>query len=435
MVELTLLKYIIKNTDEMVLLQLDEDQFLDTQCKSYLKKLKEEKERSTKILTEADLENLTHTTEIFKDIPDISEALVPYYLEQVKERYNKYNFYNEMYNILQRDASFEETIDDTQNILLQTGKQNNVIQDIDCSVLSNNEEDFIHRRPLGFGEFDRINGGLGTSEVALLGGYRGSGKSVLALHSTLQRFKLGDTVGFISIEMRSNEVGFRLDAMSTGLPIKQIQFNKIEPDNLRQYYLRKARVFCTGYTTADFLKAKTKVELMNLYNSLPRRRNKFLLYDLPSCTLTDVAFIAQKLKKLHNLKFLVVDYLNIIKMPRSDDPVGWKTQIQRAEGLKSIARENDIAILSPMQTDEESKVKFARAIEDSVDLSLIFKKAKLGEEGSNKFKIFTSKIRNGTECEFELFMNKENLEIHQVLDTIGKSKREIENARDTTDIS
>ena len=420
MIELTLLKYIINSSDDILLTQLEERQLLDTQCKSYLKHIKEQKTLSDKIITEADLENLVKTPEIFKDIPDISEALVPYYLEQVKERFNKYNFFNSLYDTIQSDATFEETVDTVQNILLQTGSQNQTILDIDCSVLRDTTEDFIMRKPLGFGKFDEINGGLGTSELALLGGHRGSGKSVLALHSALQRFKLGDTVAFISIEMRSAEVSFRLDSMATGLPIRQIQFNKIEEENLKQYYLRKAHVFCTGYNDQDFINAKTKAELIKLYTALPKKENKFFLYDLPACTLTDIAFIAQKLKKLHNLKYLVVDYLNIIKVPGTDDPISWKVMIQRAEGLKSIARENDIALLSPMQTDEDSKVKFAKAIEDPADLSIIFRKAKVNEDGSNKFSLITSKIRNGTEVDFTLFMNKENLTIHSEISTIKK---------------
>ena len=211
--------------------------------------------------------------------------------------------------------------------------------------------------------------------------------------------------------MRSNEVGFRLDSMSTGLPIKEIQFNRISEDNIQQYYLKKARLFCKGNRDQEFLQTNNKNALIKIYNDMPKKDNKFFLYDMPSCTLTNVAFIAQKLKKLHNLKFLVVDYLNIIKIPTADDPISWKAQIQRSEGLKSIARENDIAILSPMQTDEESKVKFGKAIEDVADLSLIFKKAKVNEAGSTKLNLVTSKIRNGTEVAFSLFMNKTNLTI------------------------
>ena len=72
-----------------------------------------------------------------------------------------------------------------------------------------------------------------------------------------------------------------------------------------------------------------------------------------------------------------------------------------------------------MQTDEDNKVKFAKAIEDPADLSIIFKKAKLEEDGSSKFKLFTSKIRNGTEMDFELFMNKENLTVHASMGDLG----------------
>ena len=421
MVELIVLKYIINKKDEEVLAQLTPDLFLDTQAKTYLKYLKDNSENG--ILTEVDLEALTHTKNIFKDIPDISESAINYFINQIKERHMKFNLYDSLYSVIEENSDFNEVVENIQSIILNTGKDIGSINEIDCSDVTDTKEDFIHRKALGFGKFDEVNGGLGTSELCLLGGHRGSGKSVLALHSALTRFKLGDTVAFISIEMRSNEVNFRLDAMSTGLPIKKIQFNKLSDEELVQYYLKKANLFCKEVDNKKLLEVGSdKNKLIQVYASFPKKKNKLFLYDLPSCTLTDIAFIAQKLKKQYNLKFLVVDYLNIIKVPTADDPIGWKTQIQRSEGLKSIARENDIAILSPIQTDEESKVKFAKAIEDPVDLSLIFKKAKVNEAGTQKFSIMTSKIRNGTEIDFELFMNKTNLQVYSKLVEAGKNE-------------
>jgi predicted ATP-dependent serine protease len=125
--------------------------------------------------------------------------------------------------------------------------------------------------------------------------------------------------------------------------------------------------------------------------------------------LSDINYITAKLKKTYHLNYLVVDYLNIIKMPGVTDSIDWKVQIARAEGLKTIARSNDIGILSPMQIDEEGKVKFAKAIEDCVDVSLLFKKTKGGN--NDTLNLYTSKIRNGTDCKFSLLFNKTNLKI------------------------
>ena len=165
MVELILLKYIINNNDDMLLTQLDGTHFLDTQAKAYLKIIKESKENSESVLTEADLEHRAQTPNIFEDVPDISKAAIHYYVAQLKERFNKFKFYEALYTTLQDDYSFEEVIDEVQTIILSTGKQTETIQDIDCSELQNTSEDFIQRKPLGFGEFDKVNGGLGTSEL------------------------------------------------------------------------------------------------------------------------------------------------------------------------------------------------------------------------------------------------------------------------------
>ena len=427
MIELTVLKHLVESKDEIALTQLDDFLFLDTYAKKYFKLLKHHKETYDTFLSEKDLEVLTKTENIFENVTSISHQLLPLYIDQLKDRYNKFTFFEQLSEVIDRDSDFEELIDSVQDILLSTDKNKDSIQAIDCANINIEQEDFILRKPLGFGKFDEVNGGLGISELGLIGGWRGSGKSLLALHTALTRYKLGSTVAFISIEMRYSEVGFRLDAMISGLPIQKIQNGKLSFEEYQQLYLKKANFFCKNVDESVILKAKSKIELANIYKNLERKDHKFFLYDLPTCTPTDINFIVRKLKKLNNLEFCVVDYLNIIKVPHVTDTLDWKAQVLRSENLKSIARENDIAMLTLMQVDEEGKVKFAKAIEDSVDLSLIFKKAKVTDGGVTKLVLRTSKIRNGFETDFNLYLNKNNL---QISSSIGESS---EKPRNNTD--
>jgi hypothetical protein len=262
-IELSLLYYVLDNKDEMTLLKLDESKFLDNKVKSYLTRIKEYKEKHDLIPSIEDFRTLINNDKLFEDCKKISEGLLPFYLEQVDERHNKYTFFNSLYDILNssKETVFGDVVGQVQELLLDTQQESSGIEEVDCSVPFE-EEEFITRIPLGLGAFDATNGGLASSELALLGGHRGQGKSVLALHTALSRFLNGKTVGFISIEMRASEVKFRLDAMVTGLPVKDIQFNTLSDEQLRTYFLRKARAFCE--TTSEFAEYITKAQVDNL---------------------------------------------------------------------------------------------------------------------------------------------------------------------------
>jgi len=67
-------------------------------------------------------------------------------------------------------------------------------------------------------EYDAVNGGFALQELVCLGGRRGSGKSIIALNATLNRFQMGHTAAFFSIEMRYLEVYYRTMSILSGIP-------------------------------------------------------------------------------------------------------------------------------------------------------------------------------------------------------------------------
>jgi hypothetical protein len=420
-IEKSLLYYLLEHTDNMLLTRLDESKFLDNKVKSYIGRIKDYKEKYEIIPSTEEFLCLVNNPQFFEGVKEIGPGIIPFYLDQIDERKSKYTFFNQLYEIVNTntDYAFEEIVDKVQELLLETNTDNEKIEDIDCSEIFS-EDDVLIRSPLGLGKFDKVNGGLASSELALLGGHRGQGKSILALNTALNRFRMGKTVGFISIEMRASEVRFRLDAMVTGLPVKDIQRNSLTRDQLITYFTRKAKLFCTG--TKEFIDRInkdpniSKSDMAKAYSNLERRETKFFLYDLPTCNLTDINYIVNKLRKIHKLNYLVVDYLNIIKVPSATDSIDWKVQLQRSEGLKTIARKNDISLLAPIQISEEGVVKFAKAIEDPVDVSIFFKKTK-NNEASDTLTLYTSKIRNGTECSFNLLFDRSCLRVREFEDT------------------
>jgi len=95
---------------------------------------------------------------------------------------------------------------------------------------------------------------------------------------------------------------------------------------------------------------------------------------------------------------IAVDYLNIIQ---ATDRMNWQVQIGLADALKLIARKYEITVLTPYQTGADGEARFAKGVLDSADKSLIFLPADK-EFDPTTIKMFTSKIRNGVEMNFDV---------------------------------
>ena len=99
-------------------------------------------------------------------------------------------------------------------------------------------------------EYDAINGGFVTQELVMLGGRRGSGKSIIALNCAMKRFSEGNTVAFLSIEMRYKEIYRRLLSMISGVSFLNIFKNTLTDDERLKIYIAKLDTF---YKSTDYL--------------------------------------------------------------------------------------------------------------------------------------------------------------------------------------
>ena len=118
-----------------------------------------------------------------------------------------------------------EIVDKFQNHLLHLNQaipHDDELYDVAELEFFPNEEDFkIYPSGLS-NEFDSVNGGFATQELILLGGRRGSGKSIISLNLAINRFLQGNTVSFFTIEMRYKEVYDRVLSIISGVPFLDI---------------------------------------------------------------------------------------------------------------------------------------------------------------------------------------------------------------------
>lgn len=208
-----------------------------------------------------------------------------------------------------------------------------------------------HRKISGiatkFADLDEILGGLHNSDLLILAARPSMGKTALALNlalnaaETLKRDyedarkaepdnvnlpKEAPSVGFVSLEMSSEQLATRMLAMQTGLNASDIRRGKL-----------------TGEQVAKLVQGNGQL------HALP-----FFLDDTPAQTIAAIRTRARRLKRKHNLALLVVDYLQLLRGVSEHAQHNRVQEISEITmGLKAIAKELNIPVLALSQLSRQ----------------------------------------------------------------------------------
>ena len=274
-------------------------------------------------------------------------------------------------------------------------------------------EDDFQIFPTGLSaEYDAINGGFATQELVLIGGRRGSGKSIISLNLALNRYFEGNTVAFFSVEMRYKEVYDRVLSIISGVPFLDLFKNKLNDGQKIDLAEAKFKHF---YEESDLTKnllgeLKQNKDFKRFESRVKTEKPKLkdhrlFLIDDESLTLNRIDHYCNMFSsKYPDYNMAVVDYLNIVKHP---DQKNWTSQIEIADNLKSLARKHDVTMLTPYQIDATGEARYAKGILDAADRGLNFFPPPENEqrEQENKLTIHTTKIRNRKHMSFDVFMD------------------------------
>lgn len=200
----------------------------------------------------------------------------------------------------------------------------------------------------GFVDMDRLLGGLHNSDLMILAGRPSMGKTALATtiacnaaEATLAEYnalppeeqahnKPGG-VGFFSLEMSDEQLAGRLLSGMTG----------INAHNLRRGQLQNEEF-------------ETLVEQSKRLSQLP-----LFIDDTPALSISALRTRARRLKRMHNLAFLVVDYLQLLRGSVNHGENRVQEVSEVTQGLKAIAKELNIPVMALSQ--------LSRAVEQRED--------------------------------------------------------------------
>jgi replicative DNA helicase len=268
------------------------------------------------------------------------------------------------------------------------------------------------RVPLGLNnDFDRLSLGMAPGEMIMLGGYRGSAKSVICSNVVCNQYEQGNSALYFSIEMSGRELYNRNMAILSGVYEKHIKAGNLSQKEMQT--IAKVRAGMSGDGAEDLLEKFIKDQDFNAFESQLisrpiKRDNRIITIDNSTLTIAniDATLHTYKTQLEDKLKVVVVDYINQIT---SNDPYNWQVQIDLSKKLKALARKYEVVMVVPFQTSEEGKVRFAKGILDSPDWAFNLSAVHDGDTGQLEFEC--KKSRGGEAIDFASEINWPTLKI------------------------
>lgn len=266
----------------------------------------------------------------------------------------------------------------------------------DIMLFKNDAEISRDRVHLGLNnKFDSILSGVAREELILIGGKRGSGKSITASNIVINQYEAGFCSVYFSIEMVAHEILERNLSILANVSHNKIKTNSLTNDELFKVIRARAEMFeDSDDLVKDYLKHKDRFKFEStLVRDKKLKSNQMIIIDDRALTVTAIDLHLGKLKARFGdqLTVCVVDYLNQIVTDNTNQ-YDWQPQVMVSKKLKDLARKHKVVVISPYQIDASGEARFAKGILDAADIALVLDTDKR-DDGIITFE--TTKIRSG----------------------------------------
>tara|TARA_Y100001970_G_scaffold294331_1_gene450802 strand:- start:110237 stop:111751 length:1515 start_codon:yes stop_codon:yes gene_type:complete len=191
--------------------------------------------------------------------------------------------------------------------------------------------------PTGLNDLDKLLGGLHPSDLIIIAGRPGMGKTALATnfaYNAARKFheEKSDTgtsiltdgarVGFFSLEMSSEQLATRILAEQTGISSEKLRRGEVNNEDF-----------------GKIVRASQEIE------TIP-----FFIDDTPELTIPGLRARARRLKRQRGLDLIIVDYLQLMR-PTSSRRLNNRVQevSEVTMGLKALAKELGVPVVALSQ--------------------------------------------------------------------------------------
>ena len=202
----------------------------------------------------------------------------------------------------------------------------------------------VSGKTTGFTSINEKCGGLHNSDLIIIAGRPGMGKTSLATNIAFNcadrllrdrrdniEKSVGAGVALFSLEMSSDQLATRVLAEQAGIPSEALRMGKISRDDFQQLSYASQRLA-----------------------ELP-----LFIDDTPALTISALRTRARRLKRRHDIGLVIVDYLQLMQgsQRNQDNRVNEISEISR--GLKTLAKELQVPVIALSQ--------LSRAVEQRED--------------------------------------------------------------------
>lgn len=245
--------------------------------------------------------------------------------------------YNEETDIFELMQRWQTEFDKVQDFI-STGRETmsfpaalqNLKQEIEL-LTSNKEEVKLVGVHTGFRRLNKYTGGYRNQDLVIVAARPGMGKTAYVLKCAIENCKMGNPVGFISLEMSIEQLTARLVAIDTNFHLKQL--------------------LKTGFEQKEYF---------NTYTQHQERMNKYPIYidDSGKKDLSDIVIKAKTLLRKHGIKLLIIDYLQL--MEDRTNKGNREAEISKiSRRLKALAKELNIPIIALSQLSRSVETRGA----------------------------------------------------------------------------
>jgi len=292
----------------------------------------------------------------------------------------------------------EEVVDHSEEIYLQS------------DLFLMDEEELFARVPFTLNNnLDANTGGIELTNLVMIGGHRGSGKTVAGCNIACNHYERGSVSVFFTIEMRAREINQRIMSILSGVPNQNIKNQTCSANELIALAQTRANFFLdSDEVYNDYLRHKDYMQFEKdlITSKVLNPDNQIIIIDNPTLNLADIDSNLQRLKSKHgdSLQAGVVDSINkIVTLDKYD----WKHQIETADRVKDLAAKHNMLLTSSYQTDKTGEARFAKGILDSGDYAINL--TNCGDYLNFK----STKTRGTSSFEFNAEVNWDTLKISQ----------------------
>ena len=352
----------------------------------------------------ADIGGAAYITKLINNVPSSLHAeAYGHRVEETAIRRRMLNAANQIAKLAyEENLSLDTVMDDSEKAVFNVS-QRRTTQDLQPirSVLSDyfdrmeelsQRDEALVGVPTGFIDIDRMLGGLQPSDLLIIAGRPGMGKTGFIL-SALKNAALTHKkhVAIFSLEMSNEQLVQRLIAQETGIDSTRLRSGKLSPD--------------------EWLLFTQAIEVLT--------DTHIFLDDTPALTPLQLRTKCRRLHLEYKLDLVVVDYLQLMAGDiRNNNRVQEVSDISR--NMKILARELNVPVLAAAQLSRAveqrsdkrpvlSDLRESGSLEQDADIVMFIYRPEVYDEDSqykNLAEIIIAKHRNGPTGDVQLVFRK-----------------------------